>query len=104
GEPVDALIHLVPAPPAHASMLRPGGVLVSATTPAHELPAGPYRSLHFIVRNDPAGLAALLELAEAGALRIDVAARRPLTDLAAVHHEAEAGTLPGKTLLLPVSA
>lgn len=100
-EPVDALIHLVPAAPVHAGLIRPGGVLVSATTPADQLPPGPYRAVHFIVRNDTAGLAALVKLVEAGAVHIDVAARRPLTDLPAVHREAEAGLLPGKTLLLP---
>jgi hypothetical protein len=30
-----------------------------------------------------------------------VAARRPLTDLAAVHDEAVAGRLAGKTVLIP---
>ncbi|MBO3743358.1 NADP-dependent oxidoreductase [Actinoplanes sp. NEAU-H7] len=100
-EPVDALIHLVPAEPAHAARIRPGGVLVSATTPAARLPAGPFRSLHFIVRNDTADLAALLALVAAGTVRIDIAGRRPLTDLAAVHAEAENRGLAGKTLLLP---
>ncbi|MBG0565989.1 NADP-dependent oxidoreductase [Actinoplanes aureus] len=102
-EPVDALIHLVPAPPAHTALIKPGGVLVSATTPADQLPAGPFRAVHFIVRNDTADLAALLGLVDAGAVHIDVAARRPLTDLAAVHREAEAGRLAGKTLLLPTA-
>jgi NADPH:quinone reductase-like Zn-dependent oxidoreductase len=97
-EPVDALIHLVPADPEHTARLRPGGVLVSATTPAGRLPSG---GVHFIVRNDTADLSAMLDLVAAGAIRIDIAARRPLTDLPAVHAEAEAGTLPGKTLLLP---
>ena len=31
----------------------------------------------------------------------DVAQRRPLTDLAAVHDQAAAGQLPGKTILIP---
>ncbi|MEU4619741.1 NADP-dependent oxidoreductase [Actinoplanes sp. NPDC023801] len=99
-EPVDALIHLVPAAPEHAALLRPGGILVSATTPADQLPPG---SVHFIVRNDTADLAAMLALVAAGTIRIDIAARRPLTGLAAVHAEAEAGHLPGKTLLLPTA-
>ncbi|MDI6101827.1 NADP-dependent oxidoreductase [Actinoplanes sp. NEAU-A12] len=99
--PVDALIHLVPADPEHAALIRPGGVLVSATTPAGRLPAGRFRAAHFIVRHDTAGLAALLTLVEAGTVGIDIAGRRPLADLAAVHDEAETGRLAGKTLLLP---
>jgi len=38
---------------------------------------------------------------DAGDLRIDVAGRRPLTELADVHDEAVAGTLAGKTVLIP---
>jgi NADPH:quinone reductase-like Zn-dependent oxidoreductase len=101
--PVDAFIHLVPAAPQHTALIRPGGVLVSATTPADQLPAGDFRSLHFIVRNDTADLAAMLKLVADGTIRIDIAARRPLADLAAVHAEAETGHLPGKTLLIPAA-
>ncbi|MEV0898290.1 zinc-binding dehydrogenase [Actinoplanes sp. NPDC049802] len=100
-EPVDAYIHLVPADPVHTGRIRPGGVLVSATTPADRLPVGPFRGVHFIVRNDTADLAALLALVADGTVRIDIAGRRPLTDLDAVHAEADAGKLTGKTLLLP---
>jgi hypothetical protein len=34
-------------------------------------------------------------------LKIYVSQRRPLADLAAVHHEADAGRLAGKTILTP---
>ncbi|MEV6305356.1 NADP-dependent oxidoreductase [Actinoplanes sp. NPDC051861] len=95
-EPVDVLIHLVPAPPP-IGWLRTGGRLVSATTPAAELPDG---GIHFVVRNDTADLAALVELVEAGIVTVDVAGRRPLADLPDVHREAEAGRLAGKTVLL----
>ncbi|WP_329089319.1 MULTISPECIES: hypothetical protein [unclassified Streptosporangium] len=37
----------------------------------------------------------------AGELKIEVAERRPLADLAAVHDEATAGRLAGKTVLTP---
>ena len=40
-------------------------------------------------------------VAEAGDLKIDVGERRPLTDLPAVHDQAAAGQLPGKTILIP---
>jgi hypothetical protein len=54
----------------------------------------------FVVSN-PDGLAALLSRVDAGELQIHVAARRPLPDLPAVHGEAAAGRLAGKTVLVP---
>jgi NADPH:quinone reductase-like Zn-dependent oxidoreductase len=38
---------------------------------------------------------------DAGDLKIYVTQRRPLADLAAVHHEADTGRLSGKTILTP---
>jgi hypothetical protein len=38
---------------------------------------------------------------DAGELTVDVAGRRPLTELAAVHDEAVTGRLAGKTVLIP---
>ncbi|MDO3640285.1 NADP-dependent oxidoreductase, partial [Mycolicibacterium sp. KC 300] len=38
---------------------------------------------------------------DAGGLHIDVADRRPLAEVAAVHDESDAGRLPGKTILIP---
>ncbi|GAA2417867.1 hypothetical protein GCM10010404_90520 [Nonomuraea africana] len=46
-------------------------------------------------------LAELVTRVEAGELQIDVADRRPLADLAAVHDEAVTGRLAGKTVLVP---
>jgi hypothetical protein len=53
------------------------------------------------VRSDAAQLAGLVARVDAGDLMIDVAERRPLPDLAAVHDEAAAGRLAGKTILIP---
>ncbi len=53
------------------------------------------------VRSDAALLAELIARVDAGDLQIDVAERRPLADLAAVHDEAVAGRLAGKTVLIP---
>lgn len=100
-EPVDVFLHLVPAAPGHIGLIRPGGVLVSVTTPVDQLPPGDFRAVHFIVRNDTAQLSEMLRLVAAGSIRIDIADRRPLADLAAVHEAAESGRLPGKTLLRP---
>lgn len=38
---------------------------------------------------------------DAGELKIEVAERRPLAELAAVHDQAAAGRLSGKTVLTP---
>lgn len=46
-------------------------------------------------------LASLVTRVDNGELKVHVAARRPLTDLAAVHDEAVTGQLAGKTVLIP---
>ena len=65
------------------------------------MPGGALRSVWVFVRSDAAQLAELVALVDAGALQIDVAERRPLPDLAAVHDQAAAGRLAGKTVLTP---
>lgn len=77
-----------------AALVRPGGVAVSISTP---IPSHP----HFIARNDPAQLAEIVALVDGGDLRVEVAERRPLTDLAAVHRDSEAGRTRGKIIVLP---
>ncbi|MGA5762396.1 NAD(P)H-binding protein [Nonomuraea bangladeshensis] len=101
---LDALLNLVPLDPADgagpARLVRPGGVLVSATVPV-EAPPG-VTAIRFVARNDAAHLAALAELAGEGRLAVDVAERLPLTELAAVHRRAEAGAATGgKVILVP---
>jgi NADPH:quinone reductase-like Zn-dependent oxidoreductase len=103
--PVDAVLTLAPIDPAQlaamAPLIRPGGVLVSATVEVTQLAASPIRAVRFVVRNDTGHLAALAKLVDAGALRVEIAGSRPLAELAAVHREAEAGHLRGKTILVP---
>jgi hypothetical protein len=53
------------------------------------------------VRSDAAQLADLVRRVDAGRLSIDVADRRPLADVAAVHDDSDANRLPGKTILVP---
>ncbi|WP_433066756.1 NADP-dependent oxidoreductase [Dactylosporangium sp. CS-033363] len=90
----DVVLHLVPGGgDAMLALVRPGGVLVSVTDRL------PPPAVHFVVRNDPADLAALVRLVDAGAVRLDIAAVRPLAELPEVHREAEAGRLRGKTVL-----
>ncbi|WP_212827179.1 NADP-dependent oxidoreductase [Polymorphospora rubra] len=103
--PVDTVLNLVATSPERVAALlplvRPGGVLVSITV-AVEVPAGvPVTASQFVARNDPAQLAELVKLVDAGAVRVDVAASRPLADLAAVHRAAEAGLTRGKVVLVP---
>jgi NADPH:quinone reductase-like Zn-dependent oxidoreductase len=92
-EPVDVLLNLVPEKAPR--LVRPGGVLVSITV---------REGRYFVTRNDPADLAALVALVDAGVVRVDVAATRPLTDLPAVHREAEEGRIRGKVVLIPATS
>lgn len=57
--------------------------------------------MQMAVRSDTAQLAELLERAAAGTLRIEVADRRPLAELPAVHNEADRGALKGRTVIVP---
>jgi NADPH:quinone reductase-like Zn-dependent oxidoreductase len=84
-----------------AGLAVDGGAFVSTTFPdLHDAGRG-VRVVSVFSRSDAAQLSELVRRVDAGDLRIDVAARRPLTELADVHDEAVAGTLPGKTVLLP---
>jgi len=59
------------------------------------------RTARVFSRSDAAQLAELVALVDAGDLKVDVAQRLPLTDLPAVHDQAVADQLPGKTILIP---
>ena len=59
------------------------------------------RTVRVFVRSDADQLAGLVARVDVGDLKIDVAERRPLTDLPAVHDQAAAGRLAGKTVLTP---
>ena len=83
-----------------ASLAADGGVFVSTTGPVPD-PGRGVRAVQMFARSDAAQLAGLIARVDAGDLKIDVAQRRPLTDLAAVHDQAAAGQLPGKTILIP---
>jgi len=104
-EPVDAILNLVVASARQAatlmSMVRPGGVVVSVTVPVKAPAGSAVTAVHFVTRNDTDHLAALVTLVDAGVVRVDIAASRPLTDLASVHRDAESGHLRGKTVLVP---
>ncbi len=82
-------------------LVADGGAFVSTTTPGPENPAREVRTVRVFALSDAAQLTELVSRVDAGDLKIDVAQRRPLADLAAVHEDATAGRLPGKTVLTP---
>jgi NADPH:quinone reductase-like Zn-dependent oxidoreductase len=86
---------------ALVDLVADGGALVSTTTPGPEDAGRGVRTVRVFARGDAAQLAQLVARVDAGALKIDVAQQRPLQDLAAVHADAAAGRLPGKTVLIP---
>jgi NADPH:quinone reductase-like Zn-dependent oxidoreductase len=106
-EPVDVLLNLAPVDPAELAALvglvRPGGVVVSTTVwmPAPADEARGVRAVDVFVRSDAELLSRLVALVDRGELRVDVARRVPLAELAAVHAEAAAGALRGKVVVLP---
>jgi NADPH:quinone reductase-like Zn-dependent oxidoreductase len=105
GQQFDAVLNLVRTSPEETAQLvdlaADGGVFVSTTTPGPENAGRGVRTVRMFVRSDAAQLAGLVARVDSGDLRIEVAERRPLTGLAAVHDQAVAGELAGKTVLVP---
>jgi NADPH:quinone reductase-like Zn-dependent oxidoreductase len=106
GQRFDVVLNLVRTSPeetaALVDLVADGGAFVSATTPGPDDAGRGVRTLRVGVRSDAAQLAELAARVDAGELTIDVAQRRPLADLPAVHDESAAGRLPGgKTILIP---
>jgi NADPH:quinone reductase-like Zn-dependent oxidoreductase len=105
--PVDVVLNLAPVAPhqlaALAALIRPGGVVLSTTTPARADDGRGVRSVDVYLRSDAAQLATLVSMVDAGDLRVDVGERLPLAQLPAVHARAVAGGLPGKVVLLPAA-
>jgi NADPH:quinone reductase-like Zn-dependent oxidoreductase len=105
GQQFDVVLNLVRTSPEETAQLvgpvADGGAFVSTTTPGPEDAGRGVRTVRVFARSDAAQLAELVNFVDAGDLHIEVAARRPLTDLAAVHDEAAAGRLAGKTVLIP---
>lgn len=107
GQPFDVVLNLVSTTPAEtaalAGIVADGGFLVGTMTSGPEDPERGVRTQRVFVRSDAAQLGALVQRIDAGQLEIDVADRRPLSDIAAVHDDADAGRLPGKTVIVPAS-
>ncbi|WP_262705787.1 MULTISPECIES: NADP-dependent oxidoreductase [Streptomyces] len=104
GGPFDVVVNHVRVSPEELAQLTAyvadGGVAASTAGPVPEDPARGMRSANLFVRPDGIQLAQLVGKVDAGKVRIHVAAHRSVADLAAVHAEAGAGQLPGKTVVL----
>lgn len=104
-EPVDVVLNLVRASDdemaAWAGLVRPGGVLVTTTTPAPEDPERGVRTVGMFVRGDAQELAAIAAKVDSGAVRVDVSGTYPLPDTALVHERSAAGEIPGEIVLVP---
>lgn len=104
-KPVDAILNLIPLDQEQTAALvplvRPGGRIVSVTTPVDTPPGSGISTAHFVVRNDVDDLAALVRLVDEGVVHLDIAGVRPLAELPDVHRAAEAGLIRGKTILVP---
>jgi NADPH:quinone reductase-like Zn-dependent oxidoreductase len=105
GQRFDVVLNLVTTTAeetaALAGLTADGGAFVSATTPGPDDPGRGVRAAQVFVRSDAAQLAGLVARVDAGELKVSVAERRPLADLPAVHARADAGQLPGRTILVP---
>jgi NADPH:quinone reductase-like Zn-dependent oxidoreductase len=105
-EPVDVLLNLARIAPEELAALgvrvKDGGVVVN-TVPTIETAADEARGVRAVgvfVRSDAQQLSQLVALVERGELRIDVAERVPLTELADVHARADAGEISGKVVIV----
>lgn len=105
GQPFDVVLNLVSTSPEEtatlASLIVDGGFFVGTMTSGPDDPQRGLRAQRIFVRSDATQLAGLVARVDAGQLHIDVAERRPLSEIAAVHDAADAGRLPGKTILTP---
>jgi NADPH:quinone reductase-like Zn-dependent oxidoreductase len=110
GEPVDLVLNLAPVSPeqlaALLTLIRDGGALVNTTVwmPAPSDEGRGVRGIDLFVRSDADQLADLAARVSTGELRIEVAQRVPLAELATVHAQAAAGELPGKTVIVAPAA
>ena len=105
-EPVDVLLNLARIAPdqlvALAALVKDGGVVVN-TVPTIDTPADERRGVRAVgvfVRSDAEQLSRLVALVDGDELRVDVAERFPLAELADVHAKAEAGELSGKVVVV----
>jgi NADPH:quinone reductase-like Zn-dependent oxidoreductase len=103
---VDVVLDLVGGDAGAAALptLRDGGLFIavpsgSGLEPLRELAAGRVRVTGILVEPDRAGLEALAELVDAGALHVHVSGTFPLEEAARAHELCETGRTQGKLVL-----
>lgn len=105
GQRFDVVLNLAPTSPEQTAQLvdlvADGGAFVTTVIPGPEDAGRRVRTVEVFTRSDATQLAELVTRVDAGDLKINVAERLPLADLAAVHAQAAAGRLSGKTILTP---
>ncbi|WP_067669776.1 NADP-dependent oxidoreductase [Nocardia miyunensis] len=106
-EPVDVLLNLAPITPdgftALVTRVRDGGVVVS-TTPTVTTPGDEERNVRaatIFVHPDAETLSHLVALIDRGELHVEIARRVPLSELPAIHRQADAGEIHGKVVAVP---
>jgi NADPH:quinone reductase-like Zn-dependent oxidoreductase len=106
-EQVDVLLNLAPITPdgftALVTRVRDGGVVVS-TTPTVTTPGDDERNVRaatIFVHPDADVLSNLVALIDSGDLHVEIARRVPLSELPAIHQQAEAGQIHGKVVAVP---
>ena len=105
-EPVDVLLNFARIAPeeleALAALVKPGGVVVNTvpTIPTPSDEARGVRAVGVFVRSDAEQLSQLTELIDRGDLRVDIAERVPLAELAAVHAKSDSGQVFGKVVVV----
>jgi NADPH:quinone reductase-like Zn-dependent oxidoreductase len=106
-EPVDVLLNLAPITPdgftALVARVRDGGVVVS-TTPTVPTPGDEERNVRaatIFVHPDADVLSHLVTLIDSGDLHVEIAQRVPLSELPAIHQQADAGQIHGKVVAVP---
>ncbi len=103
GGPFEVVLNLVRVTPEEAAALSrfvaDGGVAASTAGPIPEEPTRSVRTASLWVRSDARQLSQLVAKVDAGLLRLHIADRRPMDQLGAVHRDAGAGRLAGKTVL-----
>jgi NADPH:quinone reductase-like Zn-dependent oxidoreductase len=105
GQQFDVLLNLVFLSPEEVARLVDlvvdGGAFANTIPPGLQSTERGVRNLQVFGLSDADQLGELVSRVDAGDLKIHVAQRRPLAELRAVHDEAAAGKLPGKTVLIP---
>jgi NADPH:quinone reductase-like Zn-dependent oxidoreductase len=101
----DVVLNLAVTSPAETAQLvdlvEDDGAFVTTVIPGPQDAGRGVRTTEVFTRSDAAQLAELVARVDAGDLKIEVAERRPLSELAAVHDQAATGRLAGRTVLVP---